>query len=70
MWRIDKKEIEIANSGGKSLTRSGSQTSLTRFSTVYAPLVTYRGRIFAAKKLAMDLLVLDGPLKEQLKVVR
>jgi len=71
MWRIDKREIELTNpDGGKfRLTRTGSQTSLARFSTVYAPLVTYRGRIFAVKKLDMDLLVLDSPLKQQLKLV-
>lgn len=47
---------------------TGSQTSLVRFSTIYAPLVTYRERHFAAKKLDID--VFDTSMKQQLQMVR
>ncbi|CAL8104389.1 unnamed protein product [Orchesella dallaii] len=77
LWRIDKKDIEwetgylfpsrgrLIGCGGLS---TGSQASLARFSTTFAPLVSYRERIFAAK--ALNLCHLDTALKHQLKMLR
>lgn len=81
LWRIDKKDIEwetghlfpvvrgdragrLGRCGGLS---TGSQASLAKFSSVFAPLVSYRERIFAAK--ALNICHLDAGLKHQLKMV-
>lgn len=80
LWRIDKKDIEwetgrlfpavrggrgqLMGCGGLS---TGSQASLAKFSSVFAPLVSYRERIFAAK--ALNVCNLDAGLKHQLKMV-
>ncbi|CAG7729358.1 unnamed protein product, partial [Allacma fusca] len=65
LWRIDKRDIHWENGQFFPINR-GSQASLAKFSTVFAPLVTYRERIFAAK--AMDTDVLDSNMKHQLKL--
>ena len=67
LWRIDKRDIHWENGQFFPINR-GSQASLAKFSTVFAPLVTYRERIFAAK--AMDTDFLDSNMKHQLKLVR
>lgn len=80
LWRIDKKDIEwetghlfpvvrgdrarLIGCGGMS---TGSQASLAKFSSVFAPLVSYRERIFAAK--ALNVCHMDAGLKHQLKMV-
>jgi len=74
LWRIDKKDIQWetghlfpvvgGRSGGFS---SGSQASLVRFSTVFAPLVTYRERIFAAKIVHVG--QMDQSMRHQLQMV-
>lgn len=72
LWRIDKKDISWESGqicpfvGGRM--GAGSQASLARFSTMYAPLVQYRERHFAAKGVPLG--QLDANMKIQLKLVR
>lgn len=71
LWRIDKKDISWESGqmcpfiGGR--IGAGSQASLARFSTLYAPLVQYRERHFAAKAISIG--QLDTQMKHQLKLV-
>lgn len=71
LWRIDKKDISWESGtmcpfvGGRACT--GSQASLARFSTLFAPLVQYRERHFAAKAISIG--QLDNNMKHQLKLV-
>jgi len=72
LWRIDKKDVEWDTSGlcpwGGAKASGGSTASLARFSTLYAPLVQYRQRLFAAK--TTPLTHLDNHMKHQLKLVK
>jgi hypothetical protein len=66
LWKIERREVEWEGGEGRAL--GGSMASLARFSFTFAPLLRYRGRVFAAKRLEVHL-PLDNTLKRQLQLV-
>ena len=66
LWRISESELRW-ETGAQSISGKGSHGSLAKFANIYAPLVTYQGRLFAVK--ALQSCQVDSCMRSQLILV-